>query len=167
MGGSADNGADAGGAIFSFNAFLLIADSTFSGNQSTGSGAGIVFIIDTITTNTIFVLDNTIVANNGANECYADASQVSGAGNLIMQNGDGVRFGVCPGVVTTSDPNLGPLQQNSPGNTPTMAIVPDSPAFNTADNSTSLLLDQRGVSRPQLGGFDIGAFEVRSPFGTP
>jgi hypothetical protein len=42
-----------------------------------------------------------------------------------------------------------------------MAIFPSSPAFNSADPATSLSTDQRGVARPQLGGFDIGAFEAR------
>ena len=40
-----------------------------------------------------------------------------------------------------------------------MAIGPNSAAFNTADTSTSLSLDQRGIPRPSDGGFDIGAFE--------
>ena len=79
-----------------------------------------------------------------------------------------------PVKAKTSDPHLGPLQMNSPGNTPTMAIVPGSSAFNSADQKTSMLVDQRGVTRPQQGpcrppqgGFDIGAFEARSPFGAP
>jgi hypothetical protein len=75
--------------------------------------------------------------------------------------------------MTTADPQLQPLQLNSPGNTPTMAIAPISPAFNKADPATSLSSDQRGVMRPQAGGFDIGAFEprtdepVRPPFRSP
>jgi hypothetical protein len=96
-----------------------------------------------------------------------------GAGNLIMQNGVGEAsdgpFWPCQGLTTTTDPRLGPLQLNSPGNTPTMAIDANSPAFNTADSSSSMLVDQRGVSRPQFGvsrpqqgGFDIGAFELRA-----
>src|SRR5262249_6543328 len=46
--------------------------------------------------------------------------------------------------------------------TPTMAILATSAAADKADPATSLSLDQRGVTRPQGGGFDIGAFEVRS-----
>ncbi|MGA8436532.1 MAG: choice-of-anchor Q domain-containing protein, partial [Methyloceanibacter sp.] len=45
-----------------------------------------------------------------------------------------------------------PLQLNSPGNTPTMAILPTSPAVNKADSGSSLKTDQRGVTRPQVGG---------------
>ena len=61
-------------------------------------------------------------------------------------------------MVTTGDPLLGPLQL-SRGFTPTMSIGPSSAAFNMADTSTSLDVDQRGIPRPSDGGFDIGAFE--------
>jgi hypothetical protein len=170
-GGSADNGADAGGAIFSLDNVLEITDSTFSGNQSTGSGGAIVVYTDEGDAGAAggggapvdFNLNNTIIASNGANECFFTGSMnVKGAGNLIMNNGSGTgQFSPCPGVVTTNDPQLQPLQVNSPGNTPTMAIFPTSPAFNKADAGTSLPFDQRHVTRPQLGGFDIGAFETR------
>ncbi len=162
-GSPADNGADAGGAIFSFNGRVTIQDSTISGNQSTGSGAGVVVVETDGTLDTVFVLDNTIIFNNGttdangnpagtAAECSGFAKTLSGAGNLIQNNSG------CPGVVTTGDPLLGTLQLNR-GFTPTMAIGPTSAAFNTADTSTSLDVDQRGIPRPSDGGFDIGAFE--------
>jgi len=134
-GGSAANGADAGGAIFSLNNTLVVTNSTFSSNQSTGSGAAIVVYRDkespggggSVPVN--FILNNTIIANNGANECFFTGSMnVKGAGNLIMNNGSGIAsFSPCPDVVTTSDPQLQPLQLNSPGKTPTMAILPASP----------------------------------------
>ncbi len=109
-----------------------------------------------------FNLYNTIIANNGSNECFFTGSIIAqGAGNLIMKNGSGTgQFSPCQGVVTTQDPQLQPLQLNSPGNTPTMAITGHSSAFNKADPGTSLPTDQRGVSRPRGGKFDIGAFEV-------
>jgi hypothetical protein len=118
----------------------------------------------------VLILNNTIIANNGANECFFTGPIIAGgAGNLIMNNGVGTGpFSPCPGVASRSDPQLVPLQLNSPGNTPTMAIFPSSPAFNSADPATSLPIDQRGVARPQFGvarpqfgGFDIGAFEAR------
>jgi hypothetical protein len=160
--GSAANGADAGGAIFALGKSVEITDSTFSGNQATGSGAAIVVYRDDAPVN--FVLNNNIIANNGAFECFFTGSVTAkGAGNLIMQNGPGTGpFSPCPGVVTTSDPQLQSLQLNSPGNTPTMAIPATSSALDSADPNTSLSTDQRGVARPQGAGFDIGAFEARS-----
>ena len=58
------------------------------------------------------------------------------------------------------DPGLQPLQLNT-GQHADDGNIPCESAFNAADPGTSLLVDQRGVSRPQLGGFDIGAFEVK------
>jgi len=170
-GGSADNGADAGGAIFSLDNVLEVTNSTFSGNQATGSGAAIVVYSDEGDEGgpggggapVSFILNNTIIANNGANECFFTGSMnVKGAGNLIMFNGSGTgQFSPCPGMVVFSDPQLQSLQLNSPGNTPTMAIFPSSSAFNKADPATSLSRDQRGVPRNLGGrGFDIGAYQV-------
>jgi hypothetical protein len=168
-GGIADNGADAGGAIFEVDSELEIADSTFSGNQGTGSGAAVVAYSDYDESSPFqpdkFVLQNTIIANNGADECFLRSSghlTIVGTGNLIMNNGSGVgQRSPCPGVVAVADPQLQALQLNSPGNTPTMAIFPNSSAFNKANPGSSLSTDQRGVPRPQNGGFDIGAFEAR------
>jgi hypothetical protein len=146
---AADNGADAGGAIYSWGGTLEIRNSTITGNQGTGSLAGVAV------SGASFSLFNTIISNNGAVECgIGTGSTVNGAGNLIQTNLD------CPGVVSTSDPQLGPLQDNT-GTTPTMAIASTSPAINLADRNTSLNVDQRGTERPQPldGGFDIGAYE--------
>jgi CSLREA domain-containing protein len=157
---NADNGG-AAGAIFARDGSLTIIDSTISGNQADGSGAGVVVYSDGSAS---FTLDDTIIANNGANECYVTGSvNVKGAGNLILSNGANGSFGACPGVVVTTDPQLGPPQVNLPGDTPTMAISTKSSAFNAADPATSLAKDQRGVDRPQDGGFDIGAYEACTP----
>ncbi|HVP48839.1 MAG TPA: choice-of-anchor Q domain-containing protein [Bryobacteraceae bacterium] len=158
-GGLADNGADAGGAIFSKDGILEVINSTISGNQGTGSGAGIVVFGETLAS---FTLNNTIIYSNGSQECFVRGTVARvGVGNLIGGNGNGGDLFVpCPGAATGADPQLGPLQLNSPGITPTMAIPQSSPAFNAADPVTSLQKDQRGVDRPQSSGFDIGAFEL-------
>ena len=149
----ADNGQDEGGAIFAVNGELIVQDSTIAGNISTGEGAGIV--VDQEPGNTTsFALDNTIISNPSARECfYAPGVNANGAGNLIVNN-----FG-CPGMVATGDPQVGPLQNNG-GLTPTLAIPLSSPAANAGDADSSLAEDQRGTYRPQGTGFDIGAFEL-------
>lgn len=157
-----DNGQDEGGAIFAVNGSLTVQNATISGNTSTGEGAGIVVDQETIIFGnfvihpaTSFTLQNTIISNPSARECfYTPGVAASGSGNLIVNN-----FG-CPGMASSSDPLLGPLQVNPPGNIPTLGIGQNSPAFNAADPVTSLASDQRGVDRPQAGGFDIGALEL-------
>ena len=175
-GPDAANGADAGGAVFSLDNSLEIVHSTFSGNQSTGSGGAIVVYSDEDGPGWFgvggapvsLILLNTLIANNGANECFFAGNNIvaRGAGNLITKNASGLvvpsigTFNGCPGVVTTADPLLGPLQLNAPGSTPTMAITSTSAAFNAATASASLPADQRGVVRPQAGRSDIGAYEL-------
>jgi hypothetical protein len=58
-----------------------------------------------------------------------------------------------------TDPLLGPLQDNG-GFTQTMALLPDSPAINAADDGNCPSTDQRGVARPQGSHCDIGAYEA-------
>ena len=165
--GGAPEGRAGGGAIFSRNGQLTVLNATINGNSSViGLGGGIMVAQDSPSAPTLFVLQNTIVANNGEAECAVTGSSIAGAfaGNLITQNAIGQimrekTFVACPGVVTTADPQLAPLALNT-GPTPTMAIAASSPAWNTADFGTSLGFDQRGQRRPALGGVDIGAFEL-------
>jgi hypothetical protein len=173
-GGSAFNGADAGGAIFAYDSQIEIRHCTFSGNQSTGSGGAIVAYSDVDVGSTgggtpFFNLFNTIVDNNGANECFTngDMAQINGSGNLIRQNGSGGQFSPCPGAPIFRDPQLQPLNLNSPGNTPTMRIPLTSSAIDSADPDPhrTLPTDQRGVARPQGAGPDVGAYEARSEDG--
>jgi hypothetical protein len=165
-GGAALNGGDGGGAIFNVNGHLTVTDVTIANNLSTGSGGGIVVYQTDPSDSTLLDLNDTIIFNNGsmvngqltnaADECWiagGTSVAVSGAGNLIQNNNN------CEGVVTTGDPELGPLQNNG-GYTPTMAIPETSAAYNAADPDTSLSTDQRNDPRPEMGGFDIGAFEL-------
>ena len=158
-------GLDAGGAIFSRNGSLSVENATISGNttSATATGGGIVVMSDGAAAS--LKLDNTILANNGTQECYVVNSVVpKGAGNLIMSNDPS---NGCPGVAQTSDPQLGPLQLNSPGDTPTMAIQVGSSAVDNGDDaalaSDNITTDQRGAPRPQAAHTDIGAYEAPPP----
>ena len=127
----ADNGQDEGGAIFAVNGELIVQDSTIAGNVTPGEGAGIV-VDQEPGDPTSFTLDNPIISNPSARECfYAPGVNANGAGNLIVNN-----FG-CPGMVATGDPQVGPLQNNG-GLTPTLAIPLSSPAVNAGDADSSL-----------------------------
>jgi hypothetical protein len=56
------------------------------------------------------------------------------------------------------NPGLAPLGNNG-GPTPTMALLPGSPAINAADPTDFPATDQRGYPRPYGPAPDIGAFE--------
>ena len=165
-GSPASNGDGIGGAIFSHNGSLTLVNVTVSRNQSTSSGGGIVVYSDS---SSALTLKNTIIANNGTDECYFTGNvMATGVGNLIMSNGSGTQpFGACPGVVTSVDPQLQTLQPASVngGKTPTMAIPLYSSAMGVADPGTSLPYDQRFADRPQpdtspRNGYDIGAYTL-------
>lgn len=166
-GAGAQNGGDAGGAIFAVDGSVDVRHTTISGNESTGDGAGIVIYRSTEPGLASLTLHNTIVAGNGARECFSIGSvTVAGSGNLVMQSPDlaDPRRDICPGIERTADPQLSSLQLNSPGPIPTLAIAAGSPAKDNADATHALPTDQRGVDRPQSAGFDIGAYE-RCPDG--
>jgi hypothetical protein len=161
----AQDGITGGGAIFSVNGHLTVLNSTISGGLA-HVGGGILVVQHEESKPTSLVLENTLIANNGVGECAVTGFSiaVAFAGNLIQSNVDsaefdGKTFVGCQGVVTSSDPQLGPLQYNQ-GATPTMAISGSSPARNAADPATSLPVDQRRQPRPANGGFDIGAYEL-------
>jgi len=71
----------------------------------------------------------------------------------------------CYGEINFSAPNLELLTYNG-GPTKTHALQPSSPAIDAGDPNSLLLVDQRGVARPQDGDSDsvflsdIGAFEL-------
>jgi hypothetical protein len=65
-----------------------------------------------------------------------------------------------------SDPQLGPLADNG-GPTPTLLPQPESPLIDAipigscqSNGAAAIITDQRGVTRPQRAGCDIGAVEV-------
>ncbi len=140
-----------GGGIFnSFAATLSINNSTFSDNSTDigGSGSGIYnFSFATLH------LRNSILANStNGGDCYNSGTIATNLNNLIED-------GTCSPFLS-NDPNLSPLQDNG-GDTLTYALLPGSPTINAGDNGTCLAGDQRGITRPQLGQCDIGAFESR------
>ena len=93
--------------------------------------------------------------------CSTGQTNVSGAINDGGHNisSDGSANFPAPSSRNNLDPLLAPLAENG-GLTPTMALLPGSPAIDTGDDSTCPPTDQRGVTRPQGLACDIGAFEL-------
>lgn len=168
-----------GGGIFNTGAASL-TNVTISGNQSdlgiaNDSGGGIYNGPAGILTMT-----NVTVANNVANNSQGDGMFNAGTVNLLntlfAKNGDEncVGTGVldanyslssdstCSFIgfhnLTNANPQIAGLANNG-GPTQTHALLPGSPAIDKADPTSFPPIDQRGVTRPQGAGPDIGAYE--------
>lgn len=100
---------------------------------------------------------NTIIAaNTGSSQCNSGVNVTSLGGNLSSDNSCGLTNATDQ---LTADPLLGPLQDNG-GPTWTHALAAGSPALDAGVEIHCLLVDQRGVSRPQGAACDSGAYEA-------
>jgi CSLREA domain-containing protein len=148
-----NNSAYTGGAILNIGGKVGLADCTVSGNSATDGGGIYNF-------NGTAILENTIVADNPAGGDIK--GHVTGGHNLIGDpaNAGGLINGVGGNLVGV-DPLLGPLGFHG-GPTPTMALLPGSPALNAGDDAlipAFIVADQRGAPRVTGSNVDIGAFE--------
>ncbi len=101
---------------------------------------------------------NTIIAGNtvdGSTQDCALNNTLTSDHNLSSDASCGFSD---PGSRPGTNPDLGPLANNG-GETDTLALLPGSPAINAGTNTGCPPADQRGVTRPQQGVCDIGAFE--------
>jgi hypothetical protein len=159
-----------------FDSLILIRNTTFSGNQVTGSGDHMFLVsaVDermelincTIDNNVVsggafvfgiedmdsLVIKNTIVSNTGDPAFYFDnpSGTITSINNIFEGYTGSVPY------KSNADPLLGPLQNNG-GPTETHALLAGSPAINMGNIADCPELDQRGYFRN--GTCDIGAFE--------
>ncbi len=103
---------------------------------------------------------NTVLSSNWPNNC--EGATVASGGNNI-DSGDTCGFADATDLVNT-DPLLDVLADNG-GPTPTMALLPGSPAIDAGDDAVCAAapvngVDQRGNPRPQGTHCDIGAVEA-------
>ncbi|MGK7898446.1 MAG: carbohydrate-binding protein [Xenococcus sp. (in: cyanobacteria)] len=172
-----DNSAgDDGGGFANFsNSFLIVANSTVSGNFANGVGGGIrnngqlELSNSTITNNSannygggvqnlngVTTISNTIIAgNNGTNPDVVGEFNSEGY-NLIGDDLGSTGFSATGDLFGTSDnpldPLLGPLQNNG-GSSLTHALLPGSPAIDAGDPDFFELLtpfDQRVTGFPRV-----------------
>jgi CSLREA domain-containing protein len=150
---SGNAASDNGGGLYNRGAAIL-TNVTLSGNTANGPDTGGNIFNDTAQ----IALGNTIVANSEADgNCFNSDGFVTSSGHNL-DSGNTCGFG-SPGDLTVTNPLLGPLLGNG-GPTLTHALLPGSPAIDHADRLQCPLMDQRGVSRPQGSGCDIGAYET-------
>ena len=155
----ADNAAGGGGLVIYNNTLpFQITNSTIAFNHAGFTGGG-------IQSSTSGVLTNTIVANNTASNPWniqhqCSAELTNGGGALQFPNVIGAPSSgnpLCANGVMVADPRLAALASNG-GVTPTHALISGSAAIDSG--SCVVSTDQRGVSRPQGPGCDIGSFEA-------
>lgn len=176
--GNTANGSGDGGGICAFGD-LTVTNSTVTGNTATGAGGGLdtngalSVVYTTVTQNT-----DAVAANLGFSTLSAFGSVITqplGGGANCETTGTSTGFDFSddascgfssgethPGV----DPRLGALAANG-GPTLTQLPQPGSPLVDAipttscqGDGAAKVTHDQRGVTRPQGTGCDIGAVEV-------
>ncbi|MFJ4555767.1 choice-of-anchor Q domain-containing protein [Streptomyces massasporeus] len=150
-----------------------ILNSTITGNRSSDGGGGINLApayLDSLPSPIPDIIDlplgrmtlrNSVIAGNSVGGAPADCKKafatITSQGHNL--DGDGSCRLTGAGDLPSRTPLLGPLADNG-GPTDTVALLPGSPARDAADGCPAT--DQRGVTRPQGAGCDIGAYEAAS-----
>lgn len=152
-----NDGGNFGGGIFNqYTGPVTVTYSTFAENRATRAGG----IMNNVPEGTL-TIGNTILSNNVGGNCSPGnlgGHITDGGGNLQYPGLD------CGNAIPSADPLLGPLENNG-GATPTMALLPNSPAIDAAIDALCPATDQRDVTRPQDGNADgsaicdVGAYE--------
>jgi CSLREA domain-containing protein len=140
-----------GGGIHHTGGALSVTHVTFSDNSASQGGAINHAALAPETT-----LKSTILAAGSSGGACGGGPPTSAGTNI---DSDGTCSLAGPGDRPGVDPRLGPLAPNG-GSTMTHALLAGSPAIDTADPATCPATDQRGVTRPQGAGCDVGAFEA-------
>lgn len=165
-----------GGAVMINNGFIDIVNTTFANNFATFQG-GALFAGETnegrvVTLRNSLFADNRLdpTHNNPASSefqgYHTNRPQTNGGGNLQFPrtkepdfDNDINNFITEPtSTILFADPLLEPLADNG-GATLTRALPANSPAINAGVATGCPATDQRGITRPQGAGCDIGAFE--------
>jgi predicted outer membrane repeat protein len=180
------NSGPGGGAIDN-DASLKISDSTFTGNSAGNNGGGAIqnFGTTTVTQSTVagnsspyganvlnytgfsLTLTMSIVAGGQVGPNCGGMQPVTDGGYNI-DTGSTCGFSTASHSMSNTQPQLGPLASNG-GPTQTMALPAGSPAVDAIPAATTGCTgstDQRGVSRPQGSGCDVGAYELVVTSGT-
>ena len=167
-GGRSFPGSAFGAALFLTNGVASLLNVTVADNRlevasnpdagpppAMAEGLGQALGSSICVTNSMVAVTNTILS------CLAGQTNVSGTlsdggHNLCSDASAGF---TASGSVNAIDPALGPLADNG-GPTPTLALLPNSPAVDAGGDQAAPPTDQRGVARPQGSGSDMGAFEL-------
>jgi hypothetical protein len=164
-GGSGGSGLG-GGVFYAGSALSTLTNVTISGNITISGGGGRSGgpggsdgpggLADGAGLHTQGILrtrDTMLARNTGSPDL---AGNLGSLGHNLIGDPEG-GSGFDPTDLLNVNPLLGPLQDDG-GPTPTMALLPGSPALNAGDPSQLGTRDQRGVIRS--GGVNIGAYQA-------
>lgn len=154
-------GTNGGGGIQNYGN-ITITQTTLSGNSSAGGGADLhTYAPPTPAAAPVTTISQSIVAN-GMNSANCSGTGVITDSGYNLDDGTSCGFTAANNSITSTDPQLGPMQSNG-GPTQTMAPFFKSPVVDAIPSATAGCAggdDQRGISRPQGNGCDIGSMET-------
>ena len=143
-----------GGGVYNYGyAFPEFTNITFSGNSAAFGSA--MYNQDVMSNP---VIKNSIFSDTGYEIFNQSSSTIS---NSLVRGGCPAKS-TCKQVIS-GNPLLGPLANNG-GFTQTMALGAGSPAIDTGDTAACPDTDQRGKTRIQGPGCDMGAYEKQQSF---
>ncbi len=144
---------------------LTLVNVTIAGNLDNGYGGGAIQFPTTLPSLSTVIAANTIIADNGIDQCDSNNQFFSFGHNLETTDTCGL---IAAGDLVNTPAGLADLADNG-GFTMTRALISGSAAVDSGDDLSAPATDQRGVDRPQDGDdngaatSDIGAFEVEEP----
>ncbi len=153
-----------GGGIDNYHSSVVSTQHvTFEGNSAIEGGSDVSSRYGSIADPSAIVLEASILSGDiSPGNCYRETGTYEAH---VIDNGYNIiEDGSCLTAATSfaADPKLGLLQDNG-GDTYSHALLNGSPAIDAIpEGSCDLGDDQRGVTRPQGDGCDIGAYEVGS-----
>jgi len=128
-----------------------VMNCTFTGNTVPGTNAGGGMFNFGASSPTV---TNSIFWGNTGSALDGEPASAPVVSHCVVQGG--FNMGT---HIHTDDPKLGPLADNG-GLSLTHALLSGSSALDRGTSAGAPSTDQRGVSRPQGSGYDIGAFEL-------
>jgi hypothetical protein len=155
------------GGISNSGGSLSLTNVTLADNSVSEPNGGFLPAVGGVSNffdGTLTTENSVIAGQTGGPNCYGLAASSDRGYNL--DDGNSCAFSSANHSLSNTDPLLDPagLKDNG-GPTQTIALEPGSPAIDAIPSSvsgcgTTITTDQRGVSRPQGSGCDIGAFEL-------
>ena len=148
-----------GGALFVTDGVVNLVNTTVADNTSPAWAAADVFVGTFGPSNATLTFTNSIVSSAQDNCFFAPWG--AGTVTLAADHNNVFTDATCAGAsdLVVADAGLGPIADNG-GPTLTHALLVGSPAIDAADGAVCPTVDQRGVSRPQGSGCDVGAVEL-------